>query len=149
MGEDQTQKPLSVPELQLSSWQSLLFNDDWSFSGLAATGRQTDDCNRRKVSDEKRCHGHLHYYSPRVLERCCKNGRKTVPYVTTEIGGETELFPALGGTAQSHPPSSLSAPSGPSVGLRRDRCFKPAGVGERLANELVTNDPSLRQVMLD
>ena len=28
------------------------------------------------------------------LERCCKNRRKAVPYVTTEIGGEMELFPA-------------------------------------------------------
>ena len=47
-----------------------------------------------KVSDEKRWHRYLHqHYSPTGLEQCCKNRRKAVQYVTTEIGGEIELFP--------------------------------------------------------
>jgi hypothetical protein len=52
--------------------------------------RQTHDRNRREVSNEKRCHRYLQSDS---LERCGKNRRKAVPYVTTEIGGEMELFP--------------------------------------------------------
>jgi len=67
--------------------------------------------------------------APATLQRCCKNGRKTVPYVTTEIGGEMELFPALRGTAQSYPSSSLSAPKGPPQLDCADRSFKPAGGG--------------------
>jgi hypothetical protein len=64
-----------------------------AFRGLAATGHQTDDCNRRKVSDEKRCHRYLPH-SPASLEGCRGNRRKAVPYVTIGIGGEIELFPA-------------------------------------------------------
>jgi hypothetical protein len=55
--------------------------------------RQTDDCNRRKVPDEKRCHRYLQHYSAATSERCSENRRKAVPYVTTEIGGGIELFP--------------------------------------------------------
>jgi hypothetical protein len=55
-----------------------------AFRCLAATGHQTDDCNRRKVSDEKRCHRYLQH-SPASLERCSSNRRKAVPYVTAEI----------------------------------------------------------------
>jgi hypothetical protein len=36
-----------------------------AFLGWRTTGRQTDDCNCRKVSDEERCHRHLRqHYSP-------------------------------------------------------------------------------------
>ena len=52
--------------------------------------RQTDDRNRREVSNEKRCH---RYLQPASLERCWRNRRKAVSYVTPEIAGEMELFP--------------------------------------------------------
>jgi GNAT superfamily N-acetyltransferase len=32
-------------------------------------GRQTDDCNRRKVPDEKRCHRYLQHYTAATSER--------------------------------------------------------------------------------
>jgi hypothetical protein len=39
-----------------------------AFRGSRVMRRQTDDCNRRKVSDEKRCHRYLQHYSPAILE---------------------------------------------------------------------------------
>ena len=69
-------------------WRDLVGSIDQEWPG-----RQTDDRNRREVSDEKRCHRYLQHYSSASLEGCCKNRRKAVPYVTTD---DTHcLFPAV------------------------------------------------------
>ena len=69
-------------------WRDLVGSIDQEWPG-----RQTDDRNRREVSDEKRCHRYLQHYTSASLEGCCKNRRKAVPYVTTD---DTHcLFPAV------------------------------------------------------
>jgi hypothetical protein len=57
--------------------------------------------------------------TPAVFERCCSNRRKAVPYVTAEIKGDIELFPAC-----------ALCYSLVFVENRRNRSFKPAGEGK-------------------
>jgi hypothetical protein len=46
---------------------------------VGSMGRQTDDCNRGKVSDEKRCHRYLHHYSTQFWNYAARTGEKLFP----------------------------------------------------------------------
>ena len=70
---------------------SPLFSD--VFSGLAAAGRQTDDSNRRKISDEKRCHRYLQHYSPAQFGTVLQEQEKSCALCHNR-DWEVELFPA-------------------------------------------------------
>jgi len=75
--------------------KSLLFKDVWSFSELAATGRQTDESDSRKVSDEKRYHRYLRHYAHASFGSMLQEQGQSCSLGLSKDRGRNRIIPGL------------------------------------------------------